>query len=326
MLFMKKVFITAIIPQIGIDILKKNNIQVVQNKSYQPISKLELIRKSKDCDAIISLLINKIDSSIIDKLPNLKIISNYAAGYNNIDFKYASSKNIWVTNTPDVLTNATADVAFGLLIACARRFREADVFTRKEKFKIWRSDLLLGKELYGKNLGIIGTGRIGKAVAKRALGFGMNIFYNNLERNLPLEMELKAKYLSLNKLLRTCDFISLHTPLTSKTYRLIDKKKFALMKKDAVLINTSRGEVIDEKALVQALKSKKLFSAGLDVYEFEPRITKKLLKLENVILLPHIGSATEEARNKMAEIAAQNVVNVLEGKSPITPVNKINSE
>ncbi len=317
---MKKVFITAIIPHIGIEILEKNKIQIVQHNAYLPISNSELVKKAKDCDAIISLLINKIDKSIIDKLPKLKIISNYAAGYNNVDIVYAGKKNIWVTNTPDVLTNATADVAFGLLIACARRFREADIFTRKGKFKIWQSDLMLGKELYGKNIGIIGTGRIGKAVAKRAVGFGMNIFYSNLERNLPLEMELKAKYLSLGKLLMTCDFISLHVPLTHKTYHLIDKKKFALMKKDAVLINTSRGEVIDEKALIQALKSKKLFSAGLDVYEFEPRITKELLKLDNVILLPHIGSATKEARNKMAEIAAQNVVNVLSGKKPITAV------
>jgi len=207
-----------------------------------------------------------------------------------------------------------------LLIACARKFREADIFTRKGKFKSWQSDLMLGKELHGKNLGIIGTGRIGKAVATRAAGFGLKIFYNNLERDLPLEMELKAKYLSLDGLLRICDFISIHTPLTPKTYHLIDKKKFALMKQDAVLINTSRGEVIDERALVQALKSKKLFSAGLDVYEFEPKITKELQQFENIILLPHIGSATEEARNKMAEIAAQNIVNVLKGKKPLTPV------
>lgn len=320
---MKKVFVTAIIPKIGIDILKKNKVQVVQHDSYLPISKSELIRKAKDCDAILSLLINKIDSSIIDKLPKLKIISNYAAGYNNIDLVYASKKKIWVTNTPDILTNATADITLGLLIACARKFREADIFARKGKFKSWQSDLMLGKELNGKNLGIIGTGRIGKAVATRAAGFGLKIFYNNLERDLSLEMELKAKYLSLNGLLRNCDFISIHTPLTPKTYHLIDKKKFALMKQDAVLINTSRGEVIDERALVQALKSKKLFSAGLDVYEFEPKITKELLQFENVILLPHIGSATEEARNKMAEIAAHNIVNVLSGKNPITPVMKI---
>jgi len=320
---LKKVFINAIIPKIGIDILKKNKIRVIRNNSYLPIAKSELIKKAKDCDALLSLLINKIDKEIIDSLPKLKIISNYATGFNNIDFNYAASKGIWVTNTPDVLTNATADVAFGLMIACARRFREADIFTRKGKFKIWQSDLMLGKELYRKNLGIIGTGRIGKAVAKRAYGFGMNIFYNNLERNLPLEIELKAKSLPLNKLLSTCDFISIHTPLTPKTYHLIDKKNFDRMKNGVVLINTSRGEVIDEKALVQALKSGKLFSAGLDVYEFEPKITKELLKFESVILLPHIGSATEEARNKMAEIAAQNVVNVLSGKKPITPVNNL---
>ncbi|MBU2447281.1 MAG: D-glycerate dehydrogenase [Bacteroidetes bacterium] len=317
---MNKVFVTAIIPKAGIDIFKKNKVQVVQHDSYLPISKSELIRKAKDCDAILSLLINKIDSSIINNLPKLKIISNYAVGYNNIDFLYASKKNIWVTNTPDILTNATADLTLGLLIACARKFREADIFTRKGKFKSWQSDLMLGKELHGKNLGIIGTGRIGKAVATRAAGFGLKIFYNNLERDLPLEMELKAKYLSLDGLLRICDFISIHTPLTPKTYHLIDKKKFALMKQDAVLINTSRGEVIDERALVQALKSKKLFSAGLDVYEFEPKITKELQQFENIILLPHIGSATEEARNKMAEIAAQNIVNVLKGKKPLTPV------
>jgi len=228
-----------------------------------------------------------------------------------------------VTNTPDVLTNATADLAFALLLACARRIVEADEFTRKGKFKIWQSDLMLGKELNGHTVGIIGAGRIGQAFGRRSKGFGMKILYFDKKRIPEFEKETGAKFSTLNQLLKKSDFISIHTPLTKETYHLIDKKEFEMMKDGAILINTARGEIINEKELVNALKSGKLFSAGLDVYEFEPKITKDLLKMKNVVLLPHIGSATFETRTKMAELAAKNIVNVLRGKKPITPVNKI---
>lgn len=318
-----KVFITAIVPEIAIKILVENGIEVIQNKSYLPIEKKSFLRKAKDCDGVLCLLSNKIDKEIIDGLQKVKVIANYAVGFNNIDVDYATQKKIWVTNTPDVLTNATADLAFALLLACARRIVEADEFTRKGKFKIWQSDLMLGKELTGHTVGIIGAGRIGQAFGRRARGFGMKILYFDKKRIPEFEKDTGAKYSTLHQLLKKSDFISLHTPLTKETYHLIDKKEFELMKDGAILINTARGEVINEKELVNALKKGKLFSAGLDVYEFEPKVTKDLLKMKNVVLLPHIGSATYETRNKMAELAAKNIVNVLRGKKPITPVNKI---
>lgn len=318
-----RAFVTSIIPEIGIEILKKNKIEVVQNKSYLPIEKEKLIKKAKNCDAILCLLSNKIDKEIIDALPQLKIISNYAVGFNNIDVKYATERNIWVTNTPDVLTDATADLAFALLLTCARRIVEADKFTRDGKFKIWQSDLMLGKDLKGKTIGIIGAGRIGQALGKRTMGFGMKILYYDKKKIPEFEKVTGAKSASLKQLLKKSDFISIHTPLNKETYHLIDKKEFNTMKDGAILINTARGEVVNEKELVKSLKSGKLFAAGLDVYEFEPEITCDLLKMKNVVLLPHIGSATVETRNKMAELAANNIVRVLNGKSPLTPVNKI---
>lgn len=318
-----KVFITSIVPNIAIKLLEKNGIEVIQHRSYLPISKKSLINKAKNCDAIFTLLSNKIDKEIIDSLPKLIIISNYAVGYNNIDIEYATEKKIWVTNTPNVLTNATADLAFALLLACARRIVEADEFTRKGKFKIWQSDLMLGKEVSGKTIGIIGCGRIGQAVGRRAKGFGLKILYYDKTPKNEFEKETGAKFVNLKTLLKKSDFISIHTPLNKNTYHLLDEKEFSLMKDGAILINTARGEVINEKVLVKYLKSGKLFSAGLDVYEFEPKISKELLKMKNVILLPHIGSATEETRNKMAELAAQNIIRVLKGKKPLTPVNNI---
>ncbi len=319
-----KVFVTSIIPELGIKILRDNNIQVVQNKSYLPIEKEKLIRKAKDCDGLLCLLSNKIDRDIIDGLPRLKVISNYAVGFNNIDVDYATEKKIWVTNTPDVLTDATADLAFALLLACSRRIVEADKFTRDGKFKIWQSDLMLGKDLKNKTIGIIGAGRIGQAVGRRAVGFGMKILYYDKKRIIEFEKETGAKFSNLNQLLKKSDFISIHTPLTKETYHMIDKEEFKIMKDGAILINTARGEIVNEKELVNALKSGKLFSAGLDVYEFEPKITRDLLKMKNVVLLPHIGSATVETRNKMAELAAKNIINVLKGRRPLTPVNSIN--
>lgn len=318
-----KVFVTSIIPKIGIEILKKEGYNVIQFKKYLPIEKNTLISKAKDCDAILCLLSNKIDKEIIDSLPKLKVIANYAVGYNNIDIEYATQKKIWVTNTPDVLTDATADLAFALLLATARRIVEADKFTREGRFKIWQSDLMLGKDLKGKTIGIIGAGRIGQAFGKRTTGFGMKILYYDKKRIPEFEKETNSKFVNLTQLLKKSDFISIHTPLNKETYHLIDKKEFEHIKEGSILINTSRGEIINEKELVNALKSGKLFAAGLDVYEFEPKITKDLLRMKNVVLLPHIGSATIETRNKMAELAAKNIVRVLKGKKPLTPVNSI---
>jgi glyoxylate reductase len=265
-------------------------------------------------------LTDRIDKEFIDKNLQLKIIANYAVGFDNIDTKYANQKGIIVTNTPDVLTPAVADITFGLLVVVARRIIEADSFTRKGKYKGWQPDLFLGQEIYGKTLGIIGLGRIGTAVAERAKGFSMKILYNTRTRDKQIEERLNAKYTSINSLLKESDFISLHVPLTPETKHLISKEQLNMMKKTAILVNTSRGPIVDEKALVQALKQKKIAGAALDVYEFEPKLSSDLKNLKNIVLTPHIASASVEARSAMGELATKNIIAVLQGKRPLTPV------
>jgi len=253
-------------------------------------------------------------------LANCKIIANYAVGYNNIDIEYAKNKGITVTNTPGILTDATADLTMALMLSCTRRIIEGDSYLREGKFTSWPPQLLLGMELKGKTLGIIGAGRIGKAVAKRAVGFGLKIIYFNNSRSEDLEENLCARKVSLNILLKTSDIISVHLPLTDRTFHLLNSDNLNQVKKGAIIINTARGEIIDEKVLIKILKQKQLFSAGLDVFENEPNVNKKLMQLKNVVLAPHIGSATVEARTKMAECCANNVVNVLSGKKAITSI------
>ena len=316
-----KVLITRKLPDIAEKLLHKNKISTITNYSDNPISRSELVTLGSEADGIISLLTDKIDSSVISKLKNCKIIANYAVGYNNIDIKAANEKKIIVTNTPGILTDATADLAIALLLACARRIVESDNFLRNGKFKGWEPELLLGIELRGKTLGIIGAGRIGQATAVRAKAFGMNIIYTNRTRKPDFQKITNAEKVSLNKLLIKSDFVSLHLPLTSETNQLMNKEKLELLKPDAVLINTARGEIIDENYLVKMLISRRIFAAGFDVYINEPKVNKKLLQIKNAVLLPHIGSATIEARNNMAELAAKNVINVLKGKTPLTPVN-----
>jgi glyoxylate reductase len=316
----QKVFITGDIPEIAINILEKKNYVVKIYKGKKYLSQSELIKNVRNADAVISLLTNKFNAEVIDEIKKCKVISNYAVGFNNIDVGYAKQKNIVVTNTPDVLTDATADLAITLALACSRRVTEGERIVRSKKFKGWKPKLLLGIELKNKNFGILGAGRIGTATALRAKAFGSKIIYYSRSRKLELEEKTNAKKVSLNKLLSDSDFISIHLPLNSETYHLLNKQKLNLLKKSSIIINTARGEIIDEKALIQVLKSKKIFAAGLDVYENEPDVNSELLKLNNAILLPHIGSATEDTRNAMAELAAKNVVNVLEGKKPITPV------
>jgi len=318
-----KVFITRKIPHIGIELLKKKGYTLNIFKPERPIKPEELIRGAKDADAVITLLTDKIDDFIMSKLPKLKIISNFAVGYNNIDIAAAEKRNIMVTNTPGVLTEATADTAFALLISCGRRIVESDKFMREGKFIGWDPMLLLGTELHGKTVGIIGAGRIGTAFAKRCSGFDMKIQYFSRRHNPALESKLNAKKVTLNKLLLTSDFISIHIPLSTETFHLIGKKELGLMKPTSVLINTARGEVVDEKELIKSLKAKKIFSAGFDVYEGEPIVNKELFKLNNVVLLPHIGSATIETRSKIAEIASKNVIAALSGKRPQFLVNKV---
>ncbi|AMW32466.1 glyoxylate reductase [Fervidobacterium changbaicum] len=311
-----KVFITYAIPEKGIEILKeKFEVDVYYGEDF--LGKEELLKRAKSADAVITQLRDPIDAEFINNLERTKIIANYAVGYNNIDVEAATKKGIFVTHTPGVLTEATADIAFALILAVARRIVEADKFVREGNFVGWKPKLFLGYDLYGKTLGIIGMGRIGQAVARRALGFGMRIVYFNRHR-LPEEIERQynAEYVDLDSLIETSDFISIHTPLTKETYHLIDANRIAKMKSNAILINTARGPVVDEKALYEALKERKIAGAGFDVYENEPQLTPGLEKLDNVVLLPHIGSATYETRDRMSEMVALNVIYALEGKIP----------
>lgn len=315
-----KVYITRKIQSKAIKFLREKGFTVSVYPEDKPIPRNVLLKNIKNVDALIPLLTDKIDKEVIDKMTKCKIIANYAVGYENIDVEYAKKKNIIVTNTPDVLTDSTADLAMTLVLACSRRLFESRKLIDDKKFKHWKPDLLLGYEIKNKVFGIVGAGRIGEAVAKRAYAFGAKIIYNSIYTNKKIEKEFGAKKVSLNKLLKTSDFISLHVPSNKETYHLLNKKNLNLLKQSAVLINTSRGNIIDEDALAKVLKKKKIFSAGLDVYEHEPKIHRELLKLENVVLAPHIGSATIEARTAMAMLAAKNVASVLKGKKPITPI------
>jgi glyoxylate reductase len=315
-----KVLITRAIPDAAEKLIKARGFDVTVNRKSGPVPQNTLIKLAKDADAIISLLTEKFNKEVLDQLDKCKVIANYAVGFNNIDVEYARKKNIIVTNTPDVLTDATADLAMSLLLACSRRIIEGDRFVRQKKFKGWEPKLLLGVELKGKFFGVLGAGRIGSAVARRAKAFGTNILYFDNSHNHEIEKELDAKKVSLAVLLKKSDFISIHLPFTPKTHHLLDKEHLHMLKPGAILINTARGEIVDEKELVSMLKQRRLFSAGFDVYEGEPKINPELLKLNNVVLLPHIGSGTIEARNRMALLAAGNVIAVLKGREPLTPV------
>lgn len=315
----EKVFITREIPKIGIDLLKRY-FRVEVNKLDRNLTQFELLGRLKGVSAVISMLSDRFDREFIKKLEGLKVISNYAVGYNNIDIAAATENGIIVTNTPGVLTDATADLAFALLLAAARRIPEGDRFVRSGKFKGWSPMLMLGHDVAGKTIGIIGAGRIGTAVAARAKGFAMKILYYSRKRSEVIE-ELGGKFVTLNKLLMSSDFISINVPLNDDTRGLIGKHEISLMKKTAILVNTARGEVVDEEALIESLSKNKIAAAGLDVYASEPRINPKFMKLENVVLAPHIGSGTYETRNKMSELAARNVIAALKGKHPPSIVN-----
>jgi glyoxylate reductase len=276
----------------------------------------ELRARVADKDALVCLLTDAVDRSVIDAAPRLKAIANVAVGYNNIDIPYARSRGIVVTNTPDVLTESVADFTWALILGITRRLSEGERMVRRGEWKGWALDLLLGSELRGKQLGLIGVGRIGRAVAARAGAFGMRVAdTSRKEIDVP-----GADAMQLDRLLLTSDVVSLHVPLTPETTHLIDKRALTRMKRSAYLINTSRGPVVDEAALAWALQHHLLAGAALDVYENEPAIHPDLLPLENVLLVPHLGSGTTETRTAMADLAADNVIAVLDGRPPLTPV------
>ncbi|MGB9608084.1 MAG: glyoxylate reductase [bacterium] len=316
-----KVFVTRVIPEEGLKLVLENCDAEIWREETPPPRQV-LIEKIKDCEGILCLLTDKIDGEVMDNATKLRIISNYAVGYDNIDVKEATRRKIMVTNTPGVLTETTADLTFALILATARRLVEADKFTRSGKWKSWGPMLFLGRDVYGATLGIIGMGRIGQAVARRAKGFNMKIIYYSRRRNEEAEKELGAEYRELHSLLKEADIITIHTPLTEETYHLIGEKELSLMKPSAILINTARGAVVDQRALFKALKEKRIFGAGLDVYEKEPiDADDPLLELDNVVVLPHIGSATVETRGRMARMAAENLLAGLRGEIPQNIVN-----
>jgi glyoxylate reductase len=314
-----RVLITRRIPYVGIKLLGEfADVDIYEGDTSMPRG--ELLERVKGKDGLLSHLSDRIDREVMEADAELKVISTYAVGYNNIDVEEATRRGIMVTNTPGVLREATADLAWALLLACARRLPQSDRFVREGDFAGWGPTLFLGHEVHGRTLGIVGMGDIGGAVARRAKGFDMKVLYHNRKRD-PRDEELNAELVSLDELLARSDYISLHVPLTPQTRHIIGEREVSLMKKNAILINTSRGEVVDEKALVRALKDNRIGGAGLDVYENEPRLTEGLSQLHNVVLTPHIGSGTYETRDKMAVMAAQNLIEVLKGDRPANLVN-----
>lgn len=312
-----KILITAELPFDVEGYLKGHELDYSRGKS---LSAKELKKRAKDADGIISMLSDKIDRELMESCKNLKVVANYAVGYNNIDVEAANDLGITVCNTPDVLTQTTAELGFALMISAARRVPESDVFTRKKKFKGWKPDLFLGMDMYGKTLGVFGFGRIGQAVAKMASGFNMDIIYHSRSKKPQAELLTGAKRVSFEDLTRQSDFLIITAPANEGTKHKFTYETFVQMKSSAVLVNIGRGEIIKESDLVRALEGKLIFSAGLDVYEEEPKIDDGLFKLDNVVLAPHIGSGSFATREDMARLCCDSVIKVFKGE---VPANKL---
>jgi glyoxylate reductase len=310
----KTILITSnLVRESGINLLHGAGYTIDQNTTNRLFTYDELKARVQSADAVLSSIGDKIDAPLIDAATTVKIFANFGVGFNNIDWHYAKSKNIFATNTPDALTNATADTAFLLLLAVARRYRESERLMRDgSSFIGWATLRNLGVDLHGKTLGIVGFGRIGEAVAARAKAFGMTIiFTSRSEKKSSLGSQV-----DFETLLAQSDVISIHTPLTDATKHSFAKREFDKMKPDAILINTARGAVINESDLVQALRDGKFFGVGLDVYEFEPKVTESLYDFERAVLLPHIGGASIQTRNRMSVMCAENIIAALNGKTP----------
>src|SRR5579885_3256046 len=316
-----KVFITRWVPASVVENIARE-CDLERNHEDRALTPEELASALNGKDGALCHLTDRIDAPLIEKAASLKVIANVAVGFDNIDVKAVTRRRILVTNTPGVLTDTTADFAFALLLAAARRVTEADQFVRSGKWKEWKLDLMLGTDVHHSTLGIIGLGRIGTAVARRAAGFSMNLIYWMPKRAAAeLEWELGATYVSKEALLRDSDFISLHCPLKADTRHLIGETELEQMKRSAILINTARGPIVDEGALVRALREHRIAGAGLDVFENEPRLNPELLTLPNVALAPHIASASRQTRLRMAEIAAENLLAGVHGRIPPNVVN-----
>jgi glyoxylate reductase len=317
-----KVFVTRKIAKEALDMIADVAGMEVWEDELPPPPDV-LVNKVKDIQGLLSLLSDKVDASLMDAAPRLRVVTNMAVGYENIDVPAATSRGIVVTNTPGVLTDTTADFAFALILAAARRVVEADTYTRKGLWKTWGPMILLGHDVHHATLGIIGLGRIGMAMAKRAKGFDMQVLYHDQVRKRQEEKKLGLEFVSsLPELLSRADFITIHTPLIAETYHLISTTEFAVMKPTAILINASRGPVVDQKALYEALKSRQIFAAALDVTEVEPiPLDDPLMTLDNILITPHIASASVTTRTKMAMMAAANLIAGLRGEMPPSCVN-----
>ena len=316
----EKVLVTREIPEAGLRILEPFDVTVMHER---PPERGELLDAVRGASGVLSTATETMDGEAMDAAgEGLRVIANMAVGYDNVDVAAATERGVVVTNTPGVLDETTADVAFMLLLAAARRLGEGERLLRAGGWEWWGPKQLMGRDVWGKQLGIVGFGRIGQSVARRARGFGMQILYHNRSRKKEAEQELGARYLDLDELLKTADFVSVHTPLTPETTHLIGAEELEKMKPEAVLVNTSRGPVVDEAALGDALAEDRIFAAGLDVYEEEPTVHPKLMELENVVLAPHIGSASVETRDRMAVLAAENLAAVLRGEQPENPVDE----
>jgi glyoxylate reductase len=318
---MMKVYVTRPVFDEAIERLRRD-VDVEANAEDRILTKNELIGKLRDKDGALTLLTDAVDLEVLKSAPKLKVVANFAVGFNNVAIETATSFGVAVTNTPGVLTETTADFAWSLLMAAARRVAEADKFARSGKPWVWGPKMFLGHDVYGKTLGLLGLGRIGQAVARRAAGFNMRVVFHDTE-SIPEQVikELGVTQLPLDELLRTSDFISLHVPLFPETHHLLNDRTFALMKPTCIVINTSRGPVVDERALVRAVRNRTIAGAGLDVFEREPEIEPELFGLESVVLAPHIASASHETRLKMCMMAADNLLAVLKGQRPPNLVN-----
>ncbi|MBI4391337.1 MAG: D-glycerate dehydrogenase [candidate division NC10 bacterium] len=315
------VLVTRPLPEPVTRLLRQHASLTVHRRDA-PIPRRRVLEGIREATGLVCMGTDRIDAELLQAGPRLRVVANVAVGYNNVDVAAATSLGIWVTNTPGVLTETTADLAWALLLAVARRIIEGDAFVRSGRWKMWQFQHLLGTDVWGKTLGICGPGRIGQAVARRGRGHGMRILYTGRRRLPgPDEADLGAYFVEKSTLLKEADFVSLHLPLTPETTHYIGARELHRMKPTAFLINTTRGPVVDEKALVKALRGGWIAGAGLDVFEREPAVEPGLLRLRNVVLTPHVGSATAETRTRMALLAAENCVAVLRGERPQTPVN-----
>lgn len=321
---MAKIFVTRKIPGDHLDKFKAEGHELTVSEFSRPLTPAELVEKVKGMEAILSLLTDRIDGDLIDAAgPQLKIVSNYAVGFDNIDVKAATDRGVVITNTPsDEVNESVAEHTWALTLALARRVVEADEATRRGGYKGWEPDVFLGTNLIGKTLGIVGLGRIGSMVARRAKGYNMTVLYNKHEPDPTIEAELGVKFASLDELLGSSDFISIHVPLTEDTRHMFNKESFGKIKKGAYLINTARGPIVDEHDLVEALKSGGLKGAALDVFDNEPNIDPELIGLPNVITTPHIASATIEARQKMGEQSVGAIIDLFKNVKPQNLVNE----